>query len=334
MDFSAPRLFWLLTLLIPLGWRLLSTERRLGRLYRHFRADTGSRARRIARCLLPLCALAALIMALAGPRITLLRPGDPGIHLVLAVGIDVSKSMLAEDAPFEPGPNEAPLPNRLNAARSLVLELLARLHGGRIGLFFFARNGIEVVAPTPDHGFVRYMVTHTELADLTESGSNLLAALDSGLLMTRGRPGAGAVILVTDGEDTENSLPEILRGLAAMRDSATPVFTVGVGSDAGVFIPIRRKGATGIDGFYADQQGVPLKTRLDPQPLREIAAASGGAYFELGTEPADRIADRLLQQVRVSALAPADLPSRPAAVDLAPFFLLGSLLFYSIFLLL
>lgn len=341
MRFHSPQMFWLLLLLLPIGWRVLTTERFLDRLRSRFRADSGGRPywRLIGRALLPLLGLACLVTALAGPSITVLRSGNITDNLVLAIGIDVSKSMLAEDVVLQrqPGERIAPLSNRINAARRLALSIVERLDGEKVGLFFFARNGIEVVSPTRDLGFLRYMVTHTNLGDLTESGSNLLAAVDSGMMMVESQTGipARAVVLITDGEDTENTRSEILQTLSARRSGpTTPVFTVGVGHTTDVFIPIRRKGTTDIDGFYMDNQDIPLKTKLDPQPLQEIAMATGGSYFYFGDNIPGKTAAKLMQKIEAAATSPVTLPPQRAPLDLSPLFLLSSLIFYIPFLLL
>lgn len=340
MRFNSPQMFWLLLLLLPIGWRVLATERFLGRLRSRFRADSGNRPvwRRTGRSLLPLLGLASLVTALAGPSITVSRSGNISDNLVLAIGIDVSKSMLAEDVVLQrlPGERVTPLSNRLNAARRLALSIVERLDGEKVGLFFFARNGIEVVSPTRDLGFLRYMVTHTDLGDLTESGSNLLAAIDSGIMMvdSQAEIPARAVVLITDGEDTENTRSSLLQTLARRTGSVTPVFTIGVGHTSDVFIPIRRKGATDIDGFYVDSQDIPLKTRLDQRPLEEIAAATGGSYFYLGDNQPEKVATKLMQKITTVAVSPIDLPPQRTSFDLSPFFLLGSLFFYIPFLLL
>lgn len=341
MRFSHPHCFWLLLLLVPVAWRIWSTERFLERLRHRFRFDRNGRGvwRLYGRCLLPLLGLAGMVAALAGPAITVLRQGNISDNLVLAIGIDVSKSMLAEDMAvgrLSGQPAVTSVCNRLNAARQLVLALLSRLEGEKVGLFFFARNGIEVVSPTRDHGFLRYMATHTDLGDLTESGSNLIAALDSGILMAASQTGtpARAVILLTDGEDTENNQAEILQSITSRDAPPPPVFTIGIGRERDVFIPIRRKGAADIDGFFTDSEDIPLKTRLDARTLRAIAETTGGSYIQLTGESLDDVASQLLRNIGTTAATPADLPPRPAPFDLAPLFLATGLLCYILFLLL
>ncbi len=338
---TSPQFFWLLLLLIPVAWRVLSTERFLNLLRFRFRMDTNGKSpwRLYGRCLLPLLALACLVTALTGPSMTVLRAGDVSDNLVLAIGIDVSKSMLAEDVVLEQRSQGEvrPLSNRLNAARQLVLTLLSQMDGEKVGLFFFSRNGIEVVSPTRDLGFLRYMATHTDLSDLTESGSNLLAALDTGIMMVDSQTGtpARAIILITDGEDTENSPPALRKGIDAVVLQNIPVFTVGTGQTSAIHIPIRRKGIDGIDGFYTDGDDRPLKTRLDEQSLQEIASANGGLYFRLDRTSSARQAEELVKNIVAAAASrPETLPVQRLPVDLAPLYLLAALLFYCLYLLL
>ncbi len=341
MRCSSPQFFWLLLLLIPVAWRVLSTERFLDLLRLRFRMAIGNKShgRFYGRCLLPLLALACLAVALTGPGMTVLREGDVRDNLVFAIGIDVSKSMLAEDVVLEQRSKEEirSLSNRLNAARQLVLDLLNRMNGEKVGLFFFARNGIEVVSPTRDLGFVRYMATHTDLSNLTESGSNLLGALDTGIMMVDSQTGtpARALVLITDGEDTENSKAVLRKGITAFTRQNIPVFTVGTGKTASVHIPIRRKGIAGIDGFYSDGDGRPLKTRLDEQSLQEISATTDGLYLRLdGASPA-KLAEKLMKGITTNAKHhPEATPKQHLPLDLAPAWLFAALLFYCLYLLL
>lgn len=341
MHHTSPQFFWLLLLLIPVAWRVLSTERFLNLLRFRFRMDINGRSpwRLYGRCLLPLLALACLITALTDPSMTLLRTGDVSDNLILAIGIDVSKSMLAEDVVLtQPSQGEVrPLSNRLNAARQLVLTLLSRMNGEKVGLFFFARNGIEVVSPTRDLGFLRYMATHTNLSDLTDSGSNLLAALDTGIMMVDSQTGtlAQAIVLITDGEDTENTPPALRKGIAAVARQKIPIFTVGTGQTSAVHIPIRRKGNANIEGFYTDGDDLPLKTRLNEQSLQEIASANGGRYFRLDRTSPTSLAEELVNNIVTAAASPsAPLPKQRLPVDLAPPYLLAALLFFCLYLLL
>jgi Ca-activated chloride channel family protein len=340
MEFSAPGFLWLLLLIPPALLLGLLTERFSGRVRAAFAVPASARQRwrMSGRILLACLAILSLVAAMAGPRIRALRRGDIRRSLVLVVGLDVSKSMLAEDAPLDQSPQEVPmLANRLNAASRFANQLFEELAGESAGLFFFARNGIEVVTPTRDQGFLSYMVRHTSMADLTESGSSLAAAMKTGAEMVTSRQDgrAGAIVLISDGEDTENSLADLMKKAEELDRRKIPVFTVAIGRPKEVFIPIRREGLPGIQGFFTDARGSYLKTRLQERPLREIAAATGGEFFSLDETTARHLSRELLDRIaRSVAENETTLPRELRLLELAPLFLAFGLVSYAGFLLL
>ena len=333
MDFAAPGYFWLLLLIPPVLVSGLLAGRHALRLRRAFTdpVTTRHRWRLAGRMLTVSLAMLSLVLAMAGPRVWAWRAGDPRAGLVLVVGIDVSKSMLAEDV--GEGGMVAPLSptSRLDAAGNLATRLFEELGGENAGLFFFARSGIEVVAPTRDQGFLRYMVRHTNLADLTESGSDLAVAMQTGADMIASgndRP-AGAIVLISDGEDTENRLTDLIRQAEILKARQLPVFTVGIGRPMETSLPIRRPGLPGIQGFYTDNRGDYLKTRLEEGPLREIAAATGGVFRRYEEVSANYLARTLLDQVaRLTPLASEAVAEERGLIDLSPVFIgIGFFLF-------
>jgi Ca-activated chloride channel family protein len=81
--------------------------------------------------------LGLLLLALFAGSVALLRPQTPGeletvsatqVSADLMVVLDVSRSMLAEDA----------APSRLQRAKAEILDLLSKLKGHRVGLVAFA----------------------------------------------------------------------------------------------------------------------------------------------------------------------------------------------------
>lgn len=333
MEFANPQFLWLM-LLVPLALLLgLQTERFAMRVRRIFTPGPKKdlhRWRSLSRILTAIFALMCLVIALAGPRVWALLPGDVREGLVLAVGIDVSKSMLAEDVVGDNFTSDKNLQSsRLNAASQLAVRIFDELDGEKAGLFLFARNGIEVVSPTRDQGFLRYMAQHTDLAQLTESGSNLSAAMQTGADMIGAGASPGAVILISDGEDTENQLPELMDTAETLSAMNVPVYTVGVGHAKNVYIPIRRSGLPGIQDFYQDNQGNYLKTRLEERSLREISAATGGNYWNMEELYANSPGRTLLDQISsLIGSQPGKTPKEKRQLDFAPFFLGFGLLLY------
>lgn len=275
--------------------------------------------------------LVALPLALAGLSIQVMAPQSAHERLTLVVGLDVSKSMLAEDvlAPVDP----QIIANRLNLGRTFITELLKELDGEQVGLFFFARNGIEVVPPTRDHGFIRYILRHTDLGGLTDSGSDLLAAVATaeGMLGSNTSGGVEAVILVTDGEESENSPEQLTRQLQEFSAAAKPIYSVRIGGDDAVFIPIRKAGIDGIDGFYRDEQGDYLQTQASDKILQQLSTATQGANWQYHSGRhglAQQVVARVLQQADQSALPTTTTLSW---VDLSGLFLSLAAILYCLY---
>lgn len=339
MRLSHPWVLILLATLLPsLLWSLW-TEFRLLDIRRTLvgRVTRRDLWRGLGRCNVALLTGGALILSLAGWHIQVWQRGDARHNAILAVGLDVSKSMLAEDVGRLPSSqNGSEIANRLNLGRQVATELFQNLAGEKAGLFFFARNGIEVVPPTRDQGFLRYMIQQTELANLTESGSDLAAAMDIGedMAAALGGDAAGIVILISDGEDTENEPSALLARAELLAQKTIPLFTVGTGRDTEVFIPTRRPGQTGIDGFYEDNRGDYLKTRRDQRILRQIADITGGQYFAAENHTPQSLSRLILEQAN-QRVATTSFPGKERILlNLAPWLLLVSMLGYMVYMLL
>lgn len=275
--------------------------------------------------------LVALPLALAGLSLQVMAPQSAHDRVTLVVGLDVSKSMLAEDV-LVPVDTSA-IVNRLNVGRTFIGELLNELDGEQVGLFFFARSGIEVVPPTRDHGFIRYILRHTDLGSLTDSGSDLLAAVATAeaMLASNTTGGVEAIILVTDGEESENSPEQLIQQIQEFSASAKPLYSVRVGGDEAVFIPIRKAGIDGIDDFYRDEQGDYLQSQASDLVLQQLSTATQGANWQYHSGRqglAQQVVAQVLQQANQSALPTATTLSW---FDLSGLFLSLAVILYCVY---
>ena len=59
------------------------------------------------------------------------------------------------------------------------------------------------------------------------------------------------------------------------------IFTVGIGTEKGILIPIRDRDGTTILNYYTDEDGNYLKTRFVHDTLEKIAHITAGQYFRL-----------------------------------------------------
>jgi Ca-activated chloride channel family protein len=340
MRFSQPLLL-LLLLLLPVFWYCHArAERYLDRLVQAFVVSGGRQAlwRRKARRALPLLALFWMTVSLAGPAAEVTAPEEATFQSSLVITLDVSKSMLAEDVLLPELEGDPPeISNRLNLARRFLYDVLGGLKNENAGLAFFAGRGLEIVPLTRDHGFFRYILRYTDMMELTDSGSDLGEALKTakGMLAEAGTSGNRTLILISDGEDTGTDDATIHLVLSELSAEGVRVFCVGVGNERAVFIPARTMGSGDFDDFYRDKEGVYLQTMLREDLLKDIAAATGGAYFRLEEDQLTRIAKDLRHKIH--SVPAQSLPAQAMQkswLDLMPGSLLLALLSYSVFLVL
>ena len=226
----------------------------------------------------------ALTLALAKPKIEYENIFFNRAGIAIAVGIDISKSMLAEDVAWPDGQRHLfRIANRLNRARWFATHFLAELHGESVGAFIFADEGIEIVPLTTDYAFSRYILKHINDADITVPGSNLANAIATGvaLLESNSKTSAQYIILISDGEDIGEDATRLHTAAHKAAMQGIKIFTIGIGSDSGSLIPIRDSDGTTILNYYTDADGNLLKTRSVHDTLEKIASITAGQYFHL-----------------------------------------------------
>jgi Ca-activated chloride channel family protein len=217
-----------------------------------------------------------------------------GLDVVLVV--DYSKSMLARDV--YPSRNE-----RLEAELTRFLDD-ADARGDRVGVVVFAGRprGFPL---TRDSRMLKLYLERadprTENPGGTAIGRAMRLALTFLVDARRGEalqdeeasedPGADAkapreipvaendqaIILLTDGEDTETKPLDVAKEAAQL---GVRVYTVGIGSKSGE--PIQKFDEQGEpDGFATDAEGNYLMTRIDEDLLQEVAQSTGGRYLKV-----------------------------------------------------
>jgi Ca-activated chloride channel family protein len=211
-------------------------------------------------------ALAALVVAAAGPRWgrQVVKVSGQGSDLVFVM--DVSYSMDVRDVP----------PSRLEEARREAQTLLDGLTGDRVGLVAFAGDAAVLTPLTLDYSAVRILIGSLSTGTVSHPGSDVGGAIKRALdLLPKSRPGEQAIVLFTDGEDLGGA-GRAMATVALRR--GIRVFTVGVGTPAGETIPVYDEGGREI-GRKRGPDGQVVISRLDENLLRDIARTTHGAYF-------------------------------------------------------
>ncbi len=280
MTFAHPQWFWALALLPLLLVIFLNNEMRRAKLLRQLVAarlqdrlvGSVSVIRRRVRFSLLLLALACAVVTLAQPRygFSWQESQRRGRDIILA--IDTSRSMLATDL----------APSRLKRAKLAAQDLIGLLEGDRVGLVAFAGSAFLQAPLTADYGAVITALEELDTEIIPQGGTNIEEAVKAALdAFGKGESDHRCLILFTDGEELDaNGVRAAERAKDSMR-----IFTVGLGSRDGSFIPLPREG--GGTNFVQDGQGQYVKSRLDEDRLRSIAEATGGFYLHLLNGPAE-----------------------------------------------
>lgn len=184
----------------------------------------------------------------------------------VAVAIDVSRSMLAQDV----------RPNRLERAKADVADLIDSLEGDRCALVAFRRTGVVICPLTTDHGYLRgaleQMTPESAPRGETDLGSAIRAALDA---LDPAADDHNAIIVISDGGDLRGAA---IQNAELAKKRGIPIFTVGIG-DPRVGAPIPSEDGRGPLKF----KGETVKVKLEEGALKAIAAASKGRYVPLAT---------------------------------------------------
>lgn len=230
-------------------------------------APDASGARQIVKAVLLLSAMACVVLAMVGPRWGTYWEDVQQRQLDLMICLDVSRSMLAEDAGM----------SRLDRAKDDIKRLLDKLAGGSVGLVTFA-GGAEMACPlTDDYEFYRLALEDVGIHSAPVGGTNLGEAVAAAVKAFGGGGGQQRVILLlTDGEDHGETAIE--RAVEA-RDRGIRVFTIGIGDEQrGALIPVAKDGQRN----YLMFEGRQWWSKMDPDKLIALARAGGGEYHPSG----------------------------------------------------
>ncbi|WP_221032581.1 VWA domain-containing protein [Actomonas aquatica] len=250
-EFAQP--WWLLLLLALIPW-----WRRTGRAgvtpavsyssLRHF-AGLGRKVAPAATrrpSWLPMLAVVAVVVALAGPRIE--RGADEneseGIDVMLV--LDASRSMDSADFDFE-----GQQISRRAALERVIGDFIAEREQDRIGIVAFAEQPYLISPLTLDHGWMMEALTEMKTALGTALGSGVEAAVD---LLRQTDGGNRVIIAVTDGLNTGGTDP--LEAARLARSYGVRLYTIAVVS-------------------YDEMQ-----TGVDDLMLSQMARLAGGQFFQ------------------------------------------------------
>lgn len=209
-------------------------------------------------------AIGLLIISAANLRkpLTAKDSGAKGIDIMIL--LDVSKSMLSQDEK----------PTRLDKAKQLIYQLSNQLQGNRIGLILFAGQAYLQMPLTADAAATKMFVSNASTDAINVQGTVISDALKlcNTSLDTQEKKHKAA-ILITDGEDHDDTALETVKTLA---EDGVVLHTIGVGSVDGT--PIMERGT---NDYKRDINGQTIITKLNQDLLQQLSSATGGTYHHL-----------------------------------------------------
>ncbi len=240
-----------------------------------------------------LLALSSLIVALARPAAIVDVPANQA-NIILA--IDVSRSMRSADIP----------PTRLEAAEAAAVSFIQRQKSNtQIGIVAFSGFAELIQSPTTDQEALQSAVESLTLASRTAIGSGILRSLDAiaevdknvapvstdpanpatvqPTPVPKGTYVPDIIVLLTDGVSNTGPLP--VDAAQAAVDRGVRIYTIGFGTPNGSipFGDLQPQGSNGLGGgpLFGGGSGFGgvIRTGIDEETLRQVAAMTGGAYY-------------------------------------------------------
>jgi len=279
-DSAALQLLWLIPLMLFLLWW---TGRRRGEVLQSqisapiakYLTRSLSRGKRKWKLILQCLTLFFFIFALARPQSGEGKQKAKSEGLEIMIVVDVSNSMLAEDA----------RPSRLELAKREISRFLDLLGGDKVGLVAFAGSAILLSPLTGDKSALKMFLESLSPESVATQGTDFRKALteanqalhrggvdgDEDLKVTR------VIILASDGEETEKGGLETARKIA---ESGTRIYTLGFGTENGGQIPVRDKNGNMV-GYKKDRKGQTVQSKFTGEALKALAESGKGQYLQV-----------------------------------------------------
>ena len=188
------------------------------------------------------------------------------------IAVDLSQSMNAIDIQ----------PSRLEKVKYELNNIIEQFNSDRIGLIIFSSEAFIQCPLTYDQSalglFIETLNSRLVPRTGTDFGPALSLALDK-LDTDESSIDAKAkiIILISDGEDFGDKTANVR---TEIKDRGIKLFTLGVGTTQGSKINTA-------NGYKKDQAGNEVISKLNRKSLKELAARTGGKYFEINQRQND-----------------------------------------------
>jgi len=243
-------------------------------------------------------------VALSGPRWGEERIVTETRGLNLVMSVDISRSMLAEDAK----------PSRLARALREARRLVQDLDGDRLGLAAFAGTSYILSPLSVDGSALMLYLDALDPDVASEGGTSLAPALEQGIDLLHASPEIADRVLVvfTDGE-AHDSLERTLQEAHRLAGLGIHLILVAEGGRQATKIPMRDDRGT-LLGWQQDGTGNPVESSRRDDVLGAVADAAQGTIVAAELpDQAGAVRDLVASYKRATATESRTQRGRPRA---------------------
>ncbi len=203
--------------------------------------------------------LGLLIVAIAKPQTTSRGENVYTEGIDIALVLDISGSMLAEDLQ----------PNRIEAAKKVAQQFIDGRANDRIGLVVFAGESFTQCPMTLDYRVLKNLLLQLKTG-MVEDGTAIGMGLAQGVnRLKESKAKSKVMILVTDGVNNRGEI-DPLTATQIAQTFGIRIYTIGVGTKGMAPYPVQTP-------FGTRYQNVPVE--IDEKMLQTVAEMTKGQYF-------------------------------------------------------
>lgn len=230
-------------------------------------SDTKESNRPRNRFILFTIAIALFCIAMSNPQWGTKREKIKSKSSDVFIALDISNSMMAQDVS----------PNRLEKSKHFAQKLITALAGDRIGLIIFAGSAYLHMPLTNDYSAAAMLLKSANPKLAGTQGTAIDEAIDvAQRSILEDKASQKALIIISDGEEHD----PISTGKAKeARADGLNIFSVGVGSTSGGYIPMYQQGQL---TYKKDKAGNPIVSVLNPDLLQSLVKP--GDFYMLNNE--------------------------------------------------
>jgi len=184
----------------------------------------------------------------------------------------------------------------MSFAKIEIEDFTGKLKDDRLGLMAFAGDAFLFCPLTTDRDGFILALHNLKIGSVPKGGTSISSAIMDVIQSFRWASGGSKIaILITDGEDNEGGVP---KAAEEAKEAGIEISCIGIGTREGDIIPYIDEG--GKKTVIKDKEGRVVKSRLDEDMLKEIAAKTGGIYVRSSASRfgLDAIYDERLSKIK------------------------------------